>query len=184
MNSLAYRELNIGNLSGGASPRVLHNPRQPPPRRVLMRKKLVNFVDVRGRHVAWNSLENMLFHQRPTTFLIAISPWLLDAPELFQYNTPCVGQASSPSTCTFCGFDLISVRNFAFASRARQFLTFSNHSLKKRRIEALKKKKKKKKTKGSLCANVNDRLEICLESYTFGEKVHISLRAFVISQLS
>lgn len=29
--------------------RVLHNPRQPLPRRVLMRKKLVNFVDVRGR---------------------------------------------------------------------------------------------------------------------------------------
>lgn len=36
-----------------------------------MRKKLVNFIGVAGRLVARNSLENTLFHQRPTTLLIA-----------------------------------------------------------------------------------------------------------------
>lgn len=36
-----------------------------------MRKKLVNFIDVCGWLVARNSLENTLFHQRPTTLLIA-----------------------------------------------------------------------------------------------------------------
>lgn len=50
-----------------------------------MRKKLVNLPDVHGGFVAWNSLENTLFHQRPTTFLIAIFHGF-SMPELFQYN--------------------------------------------------------------------------------------------------
>lgn len=50
-----------------------------------MRKKLVNLPDVHGGLVAWNSLENTLFHQRPTTFLIAIFHGF-SMPELFQYN--------------------------------------------------------------------------------------------------
>lgn len=50
-----------------------------------MRKKLVNLPDVHGGLVAWNSLENTLFHQRPTTFLIAIFHGF-SMPKLFQYN--------------------------------------------------------------------------------------------------
>lgn len=48
----------------------MHNPLKPFSN-VLMRKKLVNFIGVCGWLVARNSLENTLFHQRPTTLLIA-----------------------------------------------------------------------------------------------------------------